>query len=89
MGIAVGVLALAPPANGAMLLVPLGPGSAPRLVERAVSAGAGLLRIGPITGSLIVQGRRDKIRAALRGSNVMMLSAPAAACGSQPPGGTA
>lgn len=77
-------LALKPPATGAVLLIPLGGASGGDVVNRVIAHGGWLLGAGPIGRSLVVYGRRDAIKAALGGANVLVLAAPFAACGSPP-----
>lgn len=55
-----GAVAFAPPAQGAMLLVPVG-GSGGGIVNAAVSNGARLLGPGPLPGSIVVSGSRARI----------------------------
>lgn len=78
------ILALKPPATGAMLLVPVGSESGGHLVDRVLAHGGSLLGAGPIDRSLVIYGRSDAIETALRGSRVLVLAAPFAACGSPP-----
>ncbi|TCP35469.1 hypothetical protein [Sphingomonas sp. BK235] len=73
------VLALRPPAQGVMLLVPLGatPGA---LASTAIAADARLVGRGP-GRSLLVRGRRDRIAARLRVGDALLLAAPSPLCG--------
>ena len=80
-GIALIFLALpfAPPAAGRLLLVPIGTASAARLAAGALAGGARLIDRGPIAGSLIVDGDRTTLAAAL--GRVLILAAPQSGCG--------
>ena len=71
-------LALSPPVDGAMLLIPLADEDA---VAAALDAGAGLVGIGPIAGSIVVHGNHAALAAALPGT--VILAAPFAGCGGE------
>ncbi len=77
----IGWAALRPPARGAMLVVPMAGESLAPALARAVAQGAGLLKEGPIAGSLILVGEREAIADALAGSSTLLIAAPARACG--------
>lgn len=79
--IAIGLVALAPPARGAMLLLPLG-ADQPTAIRLATSHGARLLGPAP-AGTLLVWADRDMTGALLAGG-VLPLAAPFAACGAIP-----
>ena len=74
------VVALAPPASGRILLVPLARTDASHVAARALSGGALLLGSGPLAGSLVVVGDRSAIAASVAGGHVLMLAAPLAGC---------
>jgi hypothetical protein len=76
--------ALAPPARGAMLLVPLTPEARARLPMLAIEHGALLLKQGPIRGSLMVRGDRDLLAGAMLRQAILPLAAPEILCGSLP-----
>ena len=73
------VLALRPPAEGTMLLVPIvaAPGA---LASAALAADARLVGRGP-GRSLVVRGLRDRIAARLRLGDALLLAAPSPLCG--------
>lgn len=73
-------LPFAPPKGGRMLLIPIGPGSTARLLSDAVAGGARLIDRGPIAGSIVVEGQRLRLAAAL--GSVIILAAPQSGCGS-------
>ncbi|MBB3693703.1 hypothetical protein [Sphingomonas sp. BK580] len=75
------VLAVRPPAEGTLLLVPIG--AAPSaLASAALAAGARLVGRGPGT-SLVVRGARDRIQARLRLGDALLLAAPSPLCGDE------
>lgn len=71
-------LPFAPPATGRMLLIPLDP-RAQRLAPVALANGARLIDRGPIPGSLVVDGDRARLAAAL--GVVLIIAAPQSGCG--------
>ncbi len=76
------LLAMAPPADGAMLLIPIVP---ERLVGAvAVRHGALILGNGPIAGSLIVRGRAADLTTPLLAQGILLLRAPASLCTGMP-----
>lgn len=74
-------IALYPPANGRMLLVPVWPGAEHGLAARAIRAGAQLVDRGPLAGTLVISGDRAAIWAAMASSGVVALAAPTGGCG--------
>ncbi|MBW6531235.1 hypothetical protein ACYZX9_11930 [Sphingomonas citri] len=73
------VLALRPPAEGTLLLVPIA--TAPGvLASAALAADARLVGRGP-GRSLVVRGTRDRIKARLRLGDALLLAAPSPLCG--------
>jgi hypothetical protein len=73
------VLALRPPAEGTLLIVPLA--AAPGvLASAALAADARLVGRGP-GRSLVVRGTRDRITARLRLGDALLLAAPSPLCG--------
>lgn len=78
--LALAVVAFAPPARGRMLLVPLDG----QPVSRAVIEAAAVtpLKSGPLPGSWVVEGDRERLSGLWR-QRVMVLAAPAALCGSE------
>ena len=73
---------LAPPARGAMLLVPLTPRAGARLPMLSIEHGALLLKQGPLVGSLIVRGDRAELAGAMLRQAILPLAAPEILCGS-------
>ncbi|SNS56202.1 hypothetical protein SAMN06295912_10941 [Sphingomonas laterariae] len=76
---ALAIIALAPPARGPMLLVPVTPAAATELAALAVASGSRLIAQGPLPGSLIVDG--DALAGALIGHGILTLAAPRSGCG--------
>ena len=80
--LAITVLALSPPREGAMLMIPAS-GVAADAVNAAVAAHAALVAAGPLPGSVVVYGDRSSIARAIGGRAIVLTAAPAALCGSQ------
>lgn len=78
--------AFAPPAQGRMLLVPLTAAAASSVAVDARGAGAALLGRGPVPGSLVVMGTRDRFAALSLARGILILAAPALLCGTQAEG---
>lgn len=76
------LLAFRPPAEGRMLLMPLGTAGASDMVAHAIDGGAMLVGRGPLPGSVIVSGSLARISARVTGA-VLILSAPPGGCGPQ------
>ena len=77
-------LAFAPPARGAMLLVPLTGDARSRMAALAVEHGALLVGRGPVAGSLLIRGDRATLDGPLFGAGILLASAPAILCGQTP-----
>jgi hypothetical protein len=76
-------LAIAPPAEGNLLLMPLLPH---RLVAAAaVSHGATIVARGRLPGSLVVRGRFAALAGPMIGAGVLVIGAPALLCGEAVP----
>lgn len=71
----------APPANGKMLLLPLGSGAARTMIATAVDRQARLVGPGPLAGSFVVSGRRDALAGPMLRNGVLVFAAPPAGCG--------
>ena len=74
-------LLLVPPAHGRILLVPILPGSGSHLAADMIVQGARLVAPGPTSGSLVVDGDRDRIMAGLLRRGVIPMSAVLVDCG--------
>ncbi len=74
------VLAFRPPAQGRMLLIPIGGGD-PGLASVALARGALVIGRGPFAGSLVVEGDRARLTQGLLARGVVALAAPPTACG--------
>lgn len=75
---AIAALAVAPPASGDMLLLPLVPGTP---VQRlAFESGATVIGTGRF-GGVVVRGRRAPLAMRLLGNGVVPIAAPAILCG--------
>jgi hypothetical protein len=75
------LMAMWPPASGAMLLVPVGRGDVNAGARIALASGATLLGVGPFPGSLVVVGDRARIAGQRGASGFVLLAAPPAGCG--------
>jgi len=80
--VATAVLALvAPPADGEMLLVPIGTELSRHAVAIAVDHGALLVGRGPLPGSVVVAGRRTAMLSSMLQAGVLVFAAPPVGCG--------
>ena len=75
------LLALAPPPEGALLLVPLMPQRSAAVI--AVDRGALIVAAGPVRGSLVVRGRLTALAWPLLSHGILTLGAPALICGAR------
>jgi hypothetical protein len=66
-----------------MVLIPLTRQAMEQLPKTAISAGAVLLRVGPVSGSLIVTGRRDRLVPPLLRAGIIALSTSSLGCGAK------
>lgn len=73
-------IALAPPAQGTILLVPVTGRSEGQILSLALSRGASLVQRGPLPSSVIVYGRREELLGPLTRAGVLMLSGGAVGC---------
>jgi hypothetical protein len=80
-GMALGAIALAPPAKGEMLLIPLAGQSADSAAVWATNAGARIVGRGPIPGSLAVEGSTGDLLALALRHATLIVAAPPAGCG--------
>ncbi len=81
IAVALTVLAFRPPATGRMLLVPLWSADEGGAVRLALGGGALLISVGPVRGSIIVDGRRANLANAAWNQHILMIAAPSAGCG--------
>ena len=72
---------VAPPDDGAMLLVPIHAGASQRVAAIAVDQGALLVGRGPVPGSMVVAGRRTAMLSPMLRAGVLVFAAPPAGCG--------
>ncbi|MDP5281258.1 hypothetical protein Q9Q95_20200 [Sphingomonas sp. DG1-23] len=82
-GVALAAVALAPPAEGEMLLVPLAGQSADSAAVWATRAGARIVGRGPLPGSLAVRGRTPSLIGAAMRHATLIIAAPPTACGTK------
>ena len=75
------VLAVAPPAHGQFLLLPLSAKAGERLAADALERGGRLLGAGPVAGSIVVWGDRDVVTKGLIERGVVTIAAPDFLCG--------
>lgn len=73
-------VALAPPAEGNMLLVPVAPQNEGRVVALALARGASVIQRGPLPSSVIVYGRRDSLLGPLAHAGILTLAGGAVGC---------
>jgi hypothetical protein len=74
------ILAVAPPASGRMLLIPVTARSAAELIPLATRSGSLLIGPGPLPRSYVVIGDA-RLAAASTGHAIVRLAAPFAGCG--------
>lgn len=72
------VVALVPPAHGAMLALPLLPHARP--AAALVDAGAKILRPGPVEGSIVLSADRNAILPAALGNGILLLPTALTGC---------
>jgi hypothetical protein len=72
--------AFAPPAQGRLLLVPI-TGNERAALNVALDGDARLLGAGPLRGSLVVAGSRDRFASAALDRGILILAAPSSWCG--------
>ncbi len=70
----------APPAQGAMLLVPLSASAERRMLPAAFDEATSVVGAGPVAGSLVVRGERARLLGRLARLGVVVLAAPPAGC---------
>jgi hypothetical protein len=78
--VALGWLALRPPAEGVLWLVPLTPAAEARIVPETLGSGALIIAKGPLGGSLVVRGTRARLPA---DPAMLVLAAPPRLCGGE------
>ena len=81
---ALALLGLCPPRQGAMILLPLVPGTGNAALVRATLADARLVGSGPLPQSFVIWGERARIVPQMLTHGVLVLSAPAAGCSKVP-----
>ena len=74
------LLAFWPADEGAMIAVPLTHQAAVKLLPSVLTGETTIVAKGPFEGSFVLQGKRDAIRAALRGQSTLVLAAPRSGC---------
>ncbi|TFI57634.1 hypothetical protein E2493_14005 [Sphingomonas parva] len=75
---AAALIPVLPPGQGPMLVVPVLPGANP--AQWAVAHDARLVGLGPLPGSLIVDGKRDRMMMAALSNGFLLVSANSPAC---------
>jgi len=80
------LIALAPPAEGNILLVPVARQSEGQIVALALTRGASLVQRGPLPSSVIVYGKRESLFVPLAGAGVLMIAGGAVGCRAPKPG---
>ena len=74
------LLALVPPAEGNILIIPVVPVRAEHSLVWALPAGALLMGNGFLPGSYVVRGSRSALLGPALANGALLLSAPAAGC---------
>ena len=74
-------LILSPPVSGRMLLVPLTAHARVALAPVAIAHGARLVAAGPWAGSLLIEGRRDRLALTMLGHGVIAVATNRTGCG--------
>jgi len=74
------VIALAPPDQGTMLLVPVAAWSQGQVTALALARGASVVQRGPLPSSVIVYGARARLFAPLARAGILTLASGAAGC---------
>lgn len=74
-------LTLSPPVSGRMLLVPLTAHARAVLAPAAIAHGARLVAAGPWAGSLLIEGRRDRLALPMLGHGVIAVATNRTGCG--------
>lgn len=72
---------VAPPSEGAVLLVPIRAEASGRVLSIAIDHGALLVGRGPFPGSIVVAGRRTAMLSPMLREGVLVFAAPPAGCG--------
>ena len=72
---------LAPPARGTMIAIPLTGATVAETVNLAVARGATIEGMGRLAGSVVLDGDRARLTAALRAHGVLLIGAPSGLCG--------
>jgi len=74
-------LTLAPPAQGTMLLMPIGGTTQGQLATIAIDHGAQIVARGRWDGSIVVQGERARLWQPLTRVGVLVLASTSSGCG--------
>lgn len=74
-------LTLSPPVSGRMLLVPMTGHARAGLARVAIAHGARLVAAGPWAGSLLIEGRRDRLALTMLGHGVIAMATNRTGCG--------
>ena len=76
------VAILAPPEEGPMMVIPLDGGRMGHTISWASGNGTAFMGAGPLPGSILVDGKRERITQAAGHHNSLVIKAPAIFCGS-------
>ena len=74
-------LALAPPREGPMMVIPLGDAAVAQTMGWALPEGAAFLGLGPVPGSILVYAKRDLLTASAWQNSSLLIKAPEILCG--------
>ncbi len=78
---AIVAMTLAPPREGPMMVIPLGPAAVGQTMGWALPKGAAFLGQGPLPGSILVYARRDVLAASAWQHSSLLIKAPEIFCG--------
>jgi hypothetical protein len=79
-----GLIGLAPPSEGAMLIAPIGPRADAESMRWATQAGARLIGRGPYAGAYFIWGERARLTAPALRHGSLLLTAAFFGCGTSP-----
>ncbi|CAN5477491.1 hypothetical protein BH09PSE4_BH09PSE4_15130 [soil metagenome] len=81
IGAVLGFVALAPPATGRFMLIPITESGARRVAKLAIEQDARLVSAGPFGRSLIVEGTRSRLFVTMLRAGILPIAGFTSACG--------
>ncbi len=79
--VTLGAMALAPPREGPMLVIPLGNTAIGETMGWALPEGVAFLGQGPLPGSILVYAKRERLAAGAWKHTSLLIKAPETFCG--------